>query len=553
MHRTGILYKLSSLLVIGGVVGWVLLPQPTAAQPQGMYWVQLTDKAQARAQPAQLLHPATLARRQHLGLPLLSPDDLPLAAPYLAALRRLTDSLWMTSRWFNAVALQATARQMAAVRQLPFVSAVTCLQANLRPRPGTPNSLVSAASASAKGPPLKATAQALVEGQIGRMQGDLCAQLGLTGKGVRIAVLDIGFRGARQARSLHHLFANQQIESTYDFAHHKEKVYHGTVHGTGVLSCIAGRVTDSLPIGLAPDATFLLAITEKGMFEPAVEQLFWIQALEWAEQQGAHIVSSSVGYTSQRYFYPDADGHSTLLTQAANRAAAKGLLVVNAAGNAALDAWEHIAIPADGDSVLCIGATNPYTDVKADYSSYGPTFNRRLKPNLCAYGTVLCSHGPELAIVSGTSYSAPLVVGLAACALQQQPQRGGMALFRALEQAGHLWPYADYAHGYGIPQASKLLQLPPGHPATPQPVPPTLSYTRQDNALVVRVHNVPPPGIIRNLYYHIQTPRGDYRYFAVVRAEQADVLRIPLTRLQAGETVRFHYEGYTTQYTVGQE
>src|SRR4051812_45871779 len=85
----------------------------------------------------------------------------------------------------------------------------------------------------------------LLKLQLMRMQGSQFLDKGFRGKGIRIAVLDVGFRGARNRPAFTHLYANNQIKGTYDFIKHDSDVYGYGEHGTMVLSCLAGMQKDT--------------------------------------------------------------------------------------------------------------------------------------------------------------------------------------------------------------------------------------------------------------------------------------------------------------------
>ena len=157
------------------------------------------------------------------------------------------------------------------------------------------------------------------------------------------------------------------------------------------------------------------------------------------------------------------DGRS-LVSRAANIAARKGILVCNSAGNSGDDTnWKIIGAPADADSILSIGGINPsltnYSHIS--FSSYGPTADGRLKPNVCNFGYAECAdayNDTATTFAAGTSFSSPLTTGFCACALQLFRQRGygtgAMQMKSYVEQSADLYPYYDYALGYGVPQAS---------------------------------------------------------------------------------------------------
>ena len=70
------------------------------------------------------------------------------------------------------------------------------------------------------------------------MRGNSFKKNGFSGKGIRVCVIDGGFKGAKDSPVLQHLFSNNQILKTWDFHHKKEDVYRYSYHGTAVLSCM---------------------------------------------------------------------------------------------------------------------------------------------------------------------------------------------------------------------------------------------------------------------------------------------------------------------------
>ncbi|MEL6842001.1 MAG: S8 family serine peptidase, partial [Bacteroidota bacterium] len=289
-----------------------------------------------------------------------------------------------------------------------------------------------------------------------------------------------------------------------DFYQGDEKVYaHGT-HGINVLGCNAGKYRGRL-IGAAPGAEFLLARTEHGTFEKPIEEDHWLAAMEWADQQGADMINSSLGYTTPRYTYEDMDGKTAPVSRTAGMAAQKGILVVNAAGNDGASRWYYLNAPADHPDVLTIGGTQANLPIHIDFGSHGPNALGQRKPNLSAPGRV-ASIDPytELSLTQGTSFSTPLVTGFAACVKQKFPDLTLKELFAKLETCGHLYPYYDYAHGYGVPQASKVLQSKSrGYQNTP-----SFDVRRDDDELtiVLRPQAEERKTKERIIYYHYEQP-----------------------------------------------
>jgi subtilisin family serine protease len=180
----------------------------------------------------------------------------------------------------------------------------------------------------------------------------------------------------------------------------------------------------------------------------------WIQALEWADEKGASLVNSSLSFTYQLYERKDLNGRTCKISIAANTAMDKGILVVNAAGNELQNSWEIIGAPADAERILTVGSVSPTTGYISDFSSVGPTSDGRLKPDVCAPGELLYPEDEEYSRIQGTSFATPLVCGFAACVRQLHPEWNTQKLWEEIRKSGSLYPYFDYAHGFGIPRAS---------------------------------------------------------------------------------------------------
>jgi subtilisin family serine protease len=256
----------------------------------------------------------------------------------------------------------------------------------------------------------------LLKYQTARLQGNLFAEKNIDGKGILIAVFDAGFPKVNNRPEFSHLFREKRIKATFNFVTKSENVFGHSHHGAMTLSCIAGKYGD-INIGVAPGADFLLARTEKAFGEAFAEEENWLAAAEWADKNGADIISSSLGYTYQRYFNNEMNGKKSLVARAASMAAAKGILVVNAAGNDGDNSWKFVSTPADADSILTVGGTDPASDIKIEFSSKGPSSDGRLKPEVSAPAEVMAAGNKGMEHAYGTSFSCPLVAGFAACAL----------------------------------------------------------------------------------------------------------------------------------------
>ncbi|MGI4870614.1 MAG: S8 family serine peptidase [Janthinobacterium lividum] len=608
----------------------LLAAGPSAAQTArpARYWVSFTDKKGVAFSPQTYFSPAAQLRRQHQHLAPADATDYPVRPDYVAAVRAHADTLTIVSRWFNGVACRATPAQAAAIAQLPGVAQVQPwpLVGHLRPaelsvsrRPLSVTTLqLSGNEQRTTNNQQRATISPndylLARQQTAALGRVALSRAGLTGQGVRIAVFDVGFRGANHHPAFRALRRAGRIAATHDFLKNRPGVFLGGAHGTEVLGCLAGRLPgpDSLhfgpALGLAPDATYLLARTEGLMSERFSEEEAWLAAMEWADQQGADIISSSLAYTEQRYFPEQMDGRHSLIGRAATLAARKGMLVVSAAGNDGDDDWTRIGTPADADSVLAVGGLDPATGLHLGFSSVGPSADRRLKPDVSAFGIVLTTSGSGgFERVEGTSFAAPLVAGLAACARQAGgPKLPAMALYRHLREAGELYPYYDYAHGYGRPEATRLLARLQGEPPA---VAPTFDFVIHDSlvAVVLRPQAtlpvarplpllaepdeagatlpawlaapgtaVPPPGTPTptkaapvgqehpttdaeptlpaypaypaRLYWHLADRRGVLHRYEVRATSQRLVVQLPRRLARGGNVLRVYYQGYVGEY-----
>jgi subtilisin family serine protease len=291
--------------------------------------------------------------------------------------------------------------------------------------------------------------------QITLMQGEQWIEKGYTGKGVTIGVLDAGFLGFSNDSMFQHIIKEGRIIDQYDFVERDNKVERQSTHGTAVMSCLAG-LDNVQQLGLAVNSRFLLARAEQANSSRLVKEVRWVEALEWAVEKGAQIVTSSLIYSNQLYRRTQMNG-SSLISRAAEKAFLnKNVLVLNSAGNADQGAWEIIGAPGDAPHVLTVGACES-NGLKCDFSSVGPTHDLRAKPNVVAKGVVFVSANNEMSYEQGTSFSCPLVAGFVACMKEQHPEWSASDLFDQVQKSSDLYPYYDYAHGHGIPQAAYFL------------------------------------------------------------------------------------------------
>jgi len=389
--------------------------------------------------------PASIERRFLQGIA-WDDRDVPVNDEYISLVELYSDSTFGTSRWLNALIIRATSDNWNFISKLPCVQEIELFQEHSLLSAEWPISLCDSSSI-----PTSETMEA--QNQIDLLQPNEFISRELFGKNTIIAVFDAGFTNADNVDQLADLFNNDQILATKDFLNKSEDVYSHSFHGTEVLTFLAGR-NDSIQFGLATEANYLLArVTPNMGFFRFLNDIQWIQALEWADEKGASLVNSSLSFTNQLYERKDLNGRTCKISIAANTAMDKGILVVNAAGNEFQNDWEIIGAPADAERILTVGSVNPTTGYISSFSSVGPTSDGRLKPDVCAPGELLYPEDGEYKRIQGTSFATPLVCGFAACVRQLHPEWDTEKVWSEIRKSGSLFPYFDYAHGFGIPKA----------------------------------------------------------------------------------------------------
>ncbi len=408
----------------------------------------LTEKAAARR-----------AKADRNGF-LLDSLDYSISSEILGQIRLTGARVRTVSRWFRAVSIDATPEQvMSAAATLPVTLVDVVRQLVRNPEP---ESIIIDRAA----PPADASAVELSYGSSLMQNQFVAAQkmhaAGFTGSGVLIAVFDSGFN------TEHPAFDSTSILATWDFINNDPDVTGADCstnpqdrHGTGIFGAVGGY-TLGLLIGTAFGADFILAKTEISCSgtEIKIEEDNWIAAAEWADSIGADIISSSLGYStfqdSGSYSIADLDGNTSRITIAADIAASKNILVCNSAGNERGDSdWPTIIFPADGDSVLAVGATRPDSIIAA-FSSPGPSADGRIKPDIVSLGqsvfTAAAVGGYQL--MSGTSLSTPLVAGAAALVFDSDSLLTAIELLQRIRQTGDRAETPDNDYGYGLMNAA---------------------------------------------------------------------------------------------------
>jgi|TARA_B110000259_G_scaffold62519_1_gene73985 serine protease AprX len=407
---------------------------------QSTYLVEFQDKIRNGFDPYQYFSSEAIKAKMDMGLPMYDWYDLPVNSEYVDIISPFVDIVGYNLRWFNGVVVIGSSEQLLRVQQLPFVKSV--FQFNSEIIPANSGEYTDLVKADFK----------VFDWQLKTMGGRMFADKGLKGKGIRIAVVDVGFGGADEMDQLKYI--TDSLVTSWDFALDAPLSFkRGHQHGAQVTSFIGG-VIEEHSVGFATEAEFLFAKISAPLIKDEKIEQAWLKAMEWAHKNGARIVNSSIAYNNGDHNKEMLTGDSCLMSRAANLAARKGMLIVNSAGNEGDNSWKYLAFPGDADSVLTVGAVSSDLGIRASYSSYGPNKSLKLKPNVCALGDVFWLQYKSLTKLQGTSFSSPLVAGFAACILQNNPSLKPMDLIDTIQKSSSLYPYFDYSHGYGIPQAT---------------------------------------------------------------------------------------------------
>jgi len=432
------------------------------------YYVQFTDKNDSPyslSDPLEFLSQRAIDRRVAQGIP-VDEYDLPVNPQYIQGVESLGAVILNPTKWLNGVTIYTEdPAVLDAIEQLPYVAGVT--RSGLSPAAGNESFEKpffqheiygqEAVPVSKKGQEIATFNYGLALNQIQMLKGDQMHEMGYRGQGKVIAVLDAGFLNADDMDVFDSLWVNGQILGTWDFVEGEEISFDEHPHGTMVLSTMGGNMPGQL-IGTAPKASYWLLRSEDGGSEYIIEEYNWVSAAEYADMMGADIINSSLGYTefndpTQNHTYGDLDGDTAPATRGADRAASRGMLVVNSLGNEGSSSWYYLSVPSDGDSVMGIGAVDGDGNY-ASFSSHGPSADGRVKPDVAAQGSGCYIADPytgSFTFGGGTSFSSPILAGMAACLWQANPDHSNMQIADAIRMSASQYLSPDDFLGYGIP------------------------------------------------------------------------------------------------------
>jgi len=425
-------------------------------------WVYFIDKPNSQYyfdHPLEMLSQRALDRRVTQQIP-LDLVDIPIHQPYVDQVEAATDiTVFAHSKWLNAVHVRGTKEAITALRLLSFVDHIYFAN----------RSLNTAAKKEYKVVAKVLETQTVYNygnsaNQIQMLNGHLLHQQNYTGSGKIIAIMDAGFPNVNTASPFQRLRTNNQILGGYNFVGRNTNYYSGSDHGTMVLSTMGGYVDNQL-VGTAPDACYYLFITEDVASENPLEESLWVEAAERADSLGVDVINTSLsyfGYDNTNYSYTRADlnGTTSFISRGADKAFSRGMIVVVSAGNSGASSNPYVAVPADAIHVLTVGAVTSGKNY-ASFSSIGPSFDGRVKPDVMAQGqsAVVADAYGNLTTASGTSFSGPIIAGMVASFWQAFPNFTNAEIIKIIKQSADRFATPNEQYGYGIPNFKTALDI----------------------------------------------------------------------------------------------
>jgi len=396
-------------------------------------------------------------------------SDIPVYEEYVESIRNIdgVERLRATSRWFNAVSLSVKKRVIPEITSQPFVLKIDLVKrARRRPAEITvhPDNVEAAGLSTVfDGRDYGGSFE-----QLKQINALVAHAAGYTGKDILVLMLDTGYFTGHEAVD------SSRIVAEYDFIWDDDNTQDDTldaagqqVHGTQTMSVLGGAAEGAL-YGPAYECDFLLAKTEIIDQEDQIEEDLFVAALEWGERGGADVASSSLGYFDW-YEFSDMDGNTAVTTRAVEMAVRRGMVCVTAVGNENVEGkttmgtgWDHIIAPADADSVIAVGAVDAEGRITG-FSSRGPTFDGRIKPEVVARGlnvTIASGYFPtSYGRGNGTSFSTPLVAGAAAQVLQAHPAWSPAQVRRAFMETANNAVVPNNVYGWGVIDVMEAIEF----------------------------------------------------------------------------------------------
>lgn len=432
----------------------------SAIRDNGKYfaWIYFVDKVKSNKKP--IITQKAMDRRNKVN-PNKNYDwyDLNPSENYINKVLNTGATLRHQSRWLNAISIECTENELIEISYMPFVKDIQPVNQFRRKNIEEFKSTKSLRKIESTSDIDYGAAQEQLE----QINVHKAHDAGFYGQGVTVLMLDTGYNLDHPVFDWLNVIAEWDVINDDSTTKNEDgqDVASQHNHGTATFSVLGGYAPGSL-VGPAFNADFLLAKTEMVDQEIQLEEDNYVAALEWGEALGANVMSSSIGYTDW-YTWQDMDGNTVVTTIAVDIATSLGMLCVIAVGNYDEDdpLWFYVQAPADADSVISVGAVTN-SGIIASFSIRGPSYDGRIKPEVCARGVATAAaHGNGISYVSlsGTSVSTSLVAGAAAVLLSARPTWTPMMVREALMKTASQSSTPDNDYGYGIIDIWKAMNV----------------------------------------------------------------------------------------------
>ena len=421
-------------------------------------WVYFNAKPNAQFyfnSPLEMLSQRALDRRTNQNIA-LDTKDIPIETSFVNQIKLNAGITVMAqSKWLNAIHVRGSQAAINGLAVLSYVDKIDFADKTLNQAGRIAKPFRLKQTSKSKKTKVE-YAYGYSSNQVVMLNGQALHQQNYTGSGKIIAIMDAGYPGVNTTQPFQRLRDNGKILGGYNFVQRNSNFYSGDSHGTSVLSTMGGYKENSL-VGTAPDASYYLFITEDDNSENPIEESLWVEAAEKADSLGVDIINTSLGYfdfdnPAYNHTYNDMNGKTTFMSRGAEIAFSRGMIVVTSAGNSGDTSDPHVGVPADAVSVIAVGAVTSSKN-RASFSSIGPSFDGRTKPEVMAQGqaTVVSDAFGNIVTANGTSFSGPIMAGMVACLWQAFPQKTNQQIKDIILRSSDKFLAPNNQYGYGIP------------------------------------------------------------------------------------------------------